>query len=601
MGTTLTTNYNLIKPNPFEEEDTWGSLLNTNLDSIDTILFGKQAKTTATTALAAVTPAADTMPYFTSGSAAAVATITAFARTLLAGASAAAVNTTLGLGTANIPTFSGLTINGSGINISSNNNFEPQVALTHGGATAGSAPYFIAQRARGTYLSPTIVSSGDTLGQLYFAGHDGTTYRQAAIIRAVVDGTPGASDMPTSLVFLVTPDGSGTSVERMRIDPNGEVGIGTSAPAAKLHVAGASETTAAPTDAGTKGSTILVMGGSEGVGSGGVVAFGAFGNTFAAIKAWATNGTANGTGDLIFSTRGALVDTALTERMRIDAAGSVGIGTSTALGVYGKLRVGGVGYQALNVGSDIASGVNVIVAANAASEARIGTATNHPLHLYANNAARVIIDASGNVGIGATPITGPKLQVSGAITVTGGLSVDLTSTGAMDFSAGHQSFLSYGSGGVQGGYRWFSGTDNTIGSIRMQLDTSGVLTVGGGVLVNAAGGLGYGTGSGGTVTQATSKTTGVTLNKTNGQVITSNSLMGGGAELTFTVTNSAVAATDVVQILRASGGGAGGAGYTVSIDSVAAGSFVVYMKNLSATSKSDVVTMNFAITKAVIS
>ena len=36
MGTTSTTNYNLLKPNPFEEDDTWGSILNSNLDKIDT-------------------------------------------------------------------------------------------------------------------------------------------------------------------------------------------------------------------------------------------------------------------------------------------------------------------------------------------------------------------------------------------------------------------------------------------------------------------------------------------------------------------------------------------------------------------------------------
>lgn len=88
-----------------------------------------------------------------------------------------------------------------------------------------------------------------------------------------------------------------------------------------------------------------------------------------------------------------------TQRMVIDASGNVGIGTTSSLGTYGKLRVGGTGYQALNVGSDDASGVNVIVAANAASEARIGTATNHPVDFYTNNLARMRIEASGAVTI----------------------------------------------------------------------------------------------------------------------------------------------------------------------------------------------------------
>ena len=36
MGTTVTANYNLLKPIPFEEEDTWGPILNTNWDKVDT-------------------------------------------------------------------------------------------------------------------------------------------------------------------------------------------------------------------------------------------------------------------------------------------------------------------------------------------------------------------------------------------------------------------------------------------------------------------------------------------------------------------------------------------------------------------------------------
>jgi hypothetical protein len=117
--------------------------------------------------------------------------------------------------------------------------------------------------------------------------------------------------------------------ERMRIDNAGNVGIGTSSPSTKVMVLGASETTSAPTNAGTKASTLLVMGGTEGVGSGGTVAFGAFSQTFAAIKGFITDASSSSIGDLCFSTRNAVGDTSLTERMRIDSAGRVGIGTSS--------------------------------------------------------------------------------------------------------------------------------------------------------------------------------------------------------------------------------------------------------------------------------
>ena len=93
-------------------------------------------------------------------------------------------------------------------------------------------------RTRGAVGSFTIVNSGDGLGALSFQGADGTAAREAALILAVCDGTPGASDMPGRLVFSTTPDGSATPAERMRITSAGLVGIGTLAPYELLHVQG---------------------------------------------------------------------------------------------------------------------------------------------------------------------------------------------------------------------------------------------------------------------------------------------------------------------------------------------------------------------------
>ena len=81
-------------------------------------------------------------------------------------------------------------------------------------------------RTRGAVGSFTIVNSGDGLGALSFQGADGTAAREAALILAVCDGTPGASDMPGRLVFSTTPDGSATSVEAMRINNQGELLLG---------------------------------------------------------------------------------------------------------------------------------------------------------------------------------------------------------------------------------------------------------------------------------------------------------------------------------------------------------------------------------------
>ena len=61
-------------------------------------------------------------------------------------------------------------------------------------------------------------------------------------------------------------------------------------------------------------------------------------------------------------------------------------------------------------------------------------------------------------------------------------------------------------------------------------------------LVNVVGGgsLGYGAGSGGTVTQATSKATTVTLNKPTGDITMNNAALAAGASVIFTLNNSLI-------------------------------------------------------------
>ena len=108
--------------------------------------------------------------------------------------------------------------------------------------------------------------------------------------------------------------------------------------------------------------------------------------------------------------------------------------------------------------------------------------------------------------------------------------------------------------------------------------------------------LGYTTGSGGTVTQLTSKSTGVTLNTVSGQITMHNAQLNRNTGVAFTVTNSAVAATDVVIVNIASG--ATSNAYTATIDAVAAGSFSIHLHNhLSGTDLSEAVVLNFVVIK----
>lgn len=63
----------------------------------------------------------------------------------------------------------------------------------------------------------TVLNSGDQFAQISFYGSDGTSFREGARIVAESDGTPGTADMPGRLRFLVSPDGSATVAEALRI------------------------------------------------------------------------------------------------------------------------------------------------------------------------------------------------------------------------------------------------------------------------------------------------------------------------------------------------------------------------------------------------
>lgn len=110
---------------------------------------------------------------------------------------------------------------------------------------------------------------------------------------------------------------------------------------------------------------------------------------------------------------------------------------------------------------------------------------------------------------------------------------------------------------------------------------------------HATSGLGYATGAGGTVTQATSRTTGVTINKAAGG-ITLVSAAGSATPASFTVTNSAVAATDVVIVSQKSGTDL----YDVKVTAVGAGSFQITFNTTGGTTTEQPV-FNFAVIKAV--
>jgi hypothetical protein len=100
-------------------------------------------------------------------------------------------------------------------------------SITYGDSST-SGPIFVLGKHRGTTVgSTTVVNSGDEIGRIAFQGSDGTEFVEGAQIRAEVDSTPGANDMPGRLVFSTTADGASSPTERMRINNEGSVLINT--------------------------------------------------------------------------------------------------------------------------------------------------------------------------------------------------------------------------------------------------------------------------------------------------------------------------------------------------------------------------------------
>jgi len=109
--------------------------------------------------------------------------------------------------------------------------------------------------------------------------------------------------------------------------------------------------------------------------------------------------------------------------------------------------------------------------------------------------------------------------------------------------------------------------------------------------------IGYSAAAQGAVTQATSKSTGVTLNNSAGRITMNNAALAGSTAVSFILTNSSISINDTIIVCVSSNttGSAAGA-YTTYVSYLAAGSALITLRNLTtATSYSEAVIINFSI------
>lgn len=114
-------------------------------------------------------------------------------------------------------------------------------------------------------------------------------------------------------------------------------------------------------------------------------------------------------------------------------------------------------------------------------------------------------------------------------------------------------------------------------------------------LVTKGGYLGYIAGAGGSVTQATSKLTGVTLNKPTGRIIMNNSSISNGSVNGFTFTNSYIAANDILVINHITGGT--DCAYIINARCFSGGANIT-LRNMSGGALADAVELEYAVIKS---
>ena len=109
--------------------------------------------------------------------------------------------------------------------------------------------------------------------------------------------------------------------------------------------------------------------------------------------------------------------------------------------------------------------------------------------------------------------------------------------------------------------------------------------------------LGYTAAAQGTVTQATSKSTAVTLNKSAGRITMNAASLGATTNVTFTLNNSYISSNDIL-ILNVSGGATSGA-YNCWVSGLSAGSASITVRNITAGALAEAVVINFALIHCV--
>ena len=222
----------------------------------------------------------------------------------------------------------------------------------------------------------------------------------------------------------------------------------------------------------------------------------------------------------------------------------------------------------------------------------------------------------------ATSVNGLTITSStGTLTIAAGKTVTVSNT--LTFAGTDASSVAFGAGGTvtytsnnlsvfaattslqllgvisdeQGSGALVFATSPTLTTPNIGAATGTSLAATGAITSSGTAGIGYATGAGGIVTQATSKATAFTLSKITGQITTAADALAAGTIVSATWTNTVIAATDIVVVTHVSGGTLGA--YTINV-AAGAGSATFTLRNNTAGSLSEALVIGFAVIKGAI-
>ena len=380
----------------------------------------------------------------------------------------------------------------------------------------------------------TTLAINQPIGGIEWYGSDVST--PGAGVKAYIATVAESATPDTAMLFGTSDNTASTqAVERMRIASDGKVGIGTSAPGNLLDVGGAAQATTF--EVGNVSDTTIsrVSAGVIAV-EGDTVAMLAAAQTFAGLKTF--TGGIQSTANAIYNVQNA--NTKTVANAAIGATGSQYIGWNAT----GSATAVGLGNQSTGTGGVLYEGY----------KARGGDTTT----ITAAASGDDILTIRGSIYDGAAWRSSAKITFNVDAAVSSG-----DAPGAITFST-----TSDGASSV---------TD------RFKIDSSGDCLVIGTSL------LGYGAGSGSSVTQATSRTTGVTINNPVGR-ITLVSAAGSPTFASFTVTNSTVGTSDLIVVNQRTGTDL----YEIHVTAVSAGSFRLSFRTTGGTT-TETPTFSFAV------